>query len=390
MRRFLLIGFFLLSGALALRAQVDSAAIAKTLAMVDEYIVALEPESLEVKVAECDFLVETCTDSLLRQAVATKLYGHYSDSDLMGEEAVAIHLFDRWFADGTVVFPDEETRFRARLFAEFNRSSLPGLPAPVLEMRDPEDAPVTVPAPSGRRAILYFYDTDCAKCKLEAILLRSWLEEQECSLDFYALYVGSDLESWKSYVAERLQIANPNIQVCHAWDPEVASDFQRLYGILQTPRLFLLDRDGVIIGRRLTVDALRQLVEMGTMDEELYQRNPVGARLPSIRVEGRLRRACGSSAVRTRDLSRLRGRPAYLVFYSENCSRCAEEIPALEASLRRGSKAFLVNVDEILAERPELAKQLFDAFDLSLLPHIIALDSRGRVTERYVSFAGKE
>ena len=176
MRRFLLIGFLLLSGAFAVRAQVDSAGIARTLALVDEYILALEPESLEAKAAECDFLVETCTDSLLRQAVAVKLYGHYSDSELMGEEAVAIHLYDRWFADGTVVFPDEDARFRARLFAEFNRSSLLGLPAPVLEMRDPEDAPVIVPAPSGRRAVLYFYDNDCAKCKLEAILLRSWLE----------------------------------------------------------------------------------------------------------------------------------------------------------------------------------------------------------------------
>jgi hypothetical protein len=43
-----------------------------------------------------------------------------------------------------------------------------------------------------------------------------------------------------------------------------------------------------------------------------------------------------------------------------------------------------------LAEKPELTKQLFDAFDLSLLPHIIALDSRGFVTDRYVSFAWKE
>ena len=125
------------------------------------------------------------------------------------------------------------------------------------------------------------------------------------------------------------------------------------------------------------------------MDEELWGRNPVGARLPSIRVEGTLRKPCGSRT-RTMDLSRLRGRPAYLVFYSESCSRCKVEIPALEASLQRGSKAFLVNVDEILATRPELAKQLFDAFDLSLLPHIISLDARGRVTDRYLSFAGKE
>lgn len=387
MRRLALIGLGLLGSVCIAFAQPDSVALSKALGMVEEYIAALEQEELDTKVAECDFLVSTCTDSLLRQAVAAKLYAHYADSQLMGEEAVAIHLYDRWFADGTVAFPSEEERFRAKVFVEFNRSSLLGLPAPILEMRGLEEETVPVPAPTGEvRSILYFYDTDCAKCKLEAILLRSWLEEQEADLDFYALYVGSDAQSWKDYVADRLQIDSPHVKVIHAWDPEVASDFQRLYGILQTPRLFLLDRNGVIIGRRLTVDALRQLVEMGSMDEELFNRNPVGARLPAIRVEGILRKPSGAASVRTRDLRRLRGRPAYLVFYSESCSRCKEELPALEASLKRGSKAFLVNVDEILAERPELAKQLFDAFDLSLLPHILAVDARGRITERYCSF----
>lgn len=391
MRRLPLIALGWLLGAVAAFAQPDSAAVARTLAMVDEYVAALEAEDLDTKVSECDFLLETCTDSLLRQAVATRLYGHYAESSLMGEEAVAIHLYDRWFADGTVAFPDESQRFQAKLFAEFNRSSLLGLPAPVLEMRGPDEEAVTVPAPDGeRRSVLYFYDTDCAKCKLEAILLRSWLEEQEAPLDLYAVYVGSDREAWTSYIAGRLTFDSPRIRVRHAWDPEVASDYQRLYGILQTPRLFLLDRSGVIIGRRLTVDALKQLVELGTMDEELFSRNPVGGRLPSIRVEGILCRPCGAQRVCTRDLARLRGRPAYLVFYSESCERCKEELPLLTSSLTRGSKAFLVNVDEILAERPELARQLFDAFDLSLLPHILSVDERGSITGRYLSFARTE
>lgn len=389
MRRLALIAFSLLLAALPLRAQVDSAGIAKTLALVDEYVAALEYETLETKLSECDLLVETCTDSLLRQAVAVKLYQHYADSRLMGEEAVAIHLYDRWFAHGPVAFPSREERAQARLFVEFNRASQLGLPAPVLEMRGFEGETVVVPEPSGRRSVLYFYDTSCAKCKLEAILLRSWLEDQATDLDLYALYVGSDLEAWRAYVAERLQVANPHVRVFHAWDPDVASDFQRLYGILQTPRLFLLDPAGTIIGRRLTVDALSQLVGMEAMDEELNDRNPVGGTLPAIRVEGVLRTRCGERP-RTLDLSRLKGRPAYLVFYSESCSRCRVELPLLTASLQRGGKAYLVDVDRTLAEHPVLAKQLFDVFDLSELPHIIRLDRHGVITDRYVFFAGME
>ena len=389
MRRLLTIVLCWIACAVPAPAQVDTAVVARALAMVDEYVRALEPESLETKAAECDFLIGTCVDSLLRQAVAVELYDHFVDSQLMGDEAVAIHLYDRWFADGGVRFPSADQAFQARIFAEFNRSSLPGLPAPVLEMRDREDAPVTVPEKSGRRSILYFYDTDCAKCRMESILLRSWLEEQQARLDFYAIYTGSDREAWLSYVAGRLDVESDCVCVIHCWDPEAESDFPRLYGILQTPRLFLVDRAGVILGRRLTFEALRQLVDIGSLDEELYDRNPVGARLPSIRVEGVLQRPCGS-AVRTRDLSRLRGRPAYLVFHSPGCARCQAELPALEASLKPGAKAFLVDVDRTLAEQPELARRLFDAFDLSVMPHIIAVDRRGRITERYVTFVGRE
>ena len=389
MRRLLLILSAALLTLLPLRAQVDSADVAKTLSLVDEYVKALESERLETKLAECDFLIQTCTDSLLRQAVAVRLYGHYAESPLMGDESVAVHLYDRWFADGSVAFPSADAEFSARLFAEFNRSSLLWQPAPVLEMSGMEEEPVTVPAPSGRLSVLYFYDTDCSKCRLETILLRHYLEEQETDLDFYAVYVGSDRDSWLSYARESLQPDSPHVRVFHAWDPEAASDFPRLYGILQTPRLFLVDRGGVIIGRRLSVDALRQLLELGRVESELQERNPVGARLPSITVEGVLCKP-GRAVARKRDLSRLRGNPAYLVFHSESCARCKEELPALQASLSCGSKAFLVDVDRILAEQPELARQLFDAFDLTVLPHILSVDRRGLILARYISFAGTE
>ena len=390
MRKLALIALSLLLATGLLRAQVDSAGVAKTLALVDEYMLALEQETLDVKLSECDLLLETCTDSLLRQAVALKLYNHYADSRLMGDESVAVHLYDRWFAHGPVAFPSGEARSKARLFVEFNRSSLLGMPAPVLQMQGFDDEPVTVPQSSGRRSLLYFYDTGCSKCKLEVILLRSWLEEQPDELDLYALYVGSDRDAWKAFAADKLQVGNSRVRVLHAWDPELTSDFQRLYGILQTPRLFLVDTDGIIMGRRLSVDALRQLTQIETMDAELRDRNPVGAKLPSIRVEGVLRRPSGGADRKTLDLSTLRGRPAYLVFYSEGCNRCQEELPALARAMRCGSRSFEVNVDEILAEQPALAKELFDAFDLSELPHIIAVDRHGVITDRYLSFAGKE
>ncbi|MGN0188643.1 MAG: hypothetical protein ACI395_03930, partial [Candidatus Cryptobacteroides sp.] len=69
---------------------------------LDAYIKAIETESTETKITESDFLISACGDSLTRQKTALRLYERYMESPVMGDEAVAIHIFDLWFADGGI------------------------------------------------------------------------------------------------------------------------------------------------------------------------------------------------------------------------------------------------------------------------------------------------
>lgn len=374
------------SFAFSAAAQRDSLSMAKLYSLLDEYVAAMEDMDTPAKEAECDMIVSSCQDSLLKQDVALKLYSHYISSTLMGEEAVAIHLFDRWFESGEVKFKSESDYYQARIFATFNRNSLVGMPSPVIEMHDESGNAITVPGGSGKRTILYFYDISCPKCSMESVLLRYYLDDVDTELDFYALYCGSDAAEWEKYRSERLPQGNSRVRVFHAWDPEGESGFQMQYGVLKTPRLFLLDRDGIIAGRGLDIEALRQMVSEAAADDELTMRNPEGARLPELKIPGILKR-CGKSSSKTLKLSSLRGAPAFLVFYSQSCSRCAAELESLDETLarRKGSKAFLVDVDALMTDDPELMGQLLDSFDLRILPHIISVDRRGRIVARYLS-----
>ena len=45
------------------------------------------------------------------------------------------------------------------------------------------------------------------------------------------------------------------------WDPSMEADFQMKYGLVKTPRIFLVAPDGVILGRGLDVPALETLLE---------------------------------------------------------------------------------------------------------------------------------
>ena len=239
--------------------ELDSLRQAALTERLNEYFKAIEREGTEVQKQECDFLINSTEDSLVRQFIALQAYEHYMNSPVMGSEAVAIYLLDNWFLPGKVKMKTDIDLINARVFADFNRQSLVGMKAPELTMKTMDDNHVSFFAEddaSSRFRIIYFYDTDCSKCKLESILLRNILEDGDFPVELLAIYSGDNKKAWEEYAVGRLNIDSDVVTVQHLWDPEFDSDFQRKYGVLQTPKIFLVRPDGVILGRGLDVEAL--------------------------------------------------------------------------------------------------------------------------------------
>lgn len=251
MRRFLLVCAALFA-AIVLRAQDDR--FEALGAKLDEYFSALAGEPQSVQNAECDFLIESCQDSLVRQFVTLKIYDHYLKSKIMGEDGVAVHVADTWLIPGKVAMHSDVDLLNARVFADFNRQALLGASAPELSLKDVSGVDRTLPE-AGAYTLLYFYDTSCSTCRVETVRLRKFLSDTDFPLTAVAFYTGSDEEAWARYRAESLDIPG----MIHLWDPDVDSDFQRKYGVLKTPRMFLVGPDGTIVGRGLDTPALTQL-----------------------------------------------------------------------------------------------------------------------------------
>ena len=241
-------------------AQVDSTRLAELDKRLDKYFQILEPENVDVKSRECDLLIDSAKDSLLRRHIALKIYDHYLMSPVMGDEAVAIHLTDTWFAPGLIDMGGDDVLLEAKIFADFNRQSLLGMKAPPAKLETPDGEVVEIGGPSSRYRVLFFYDTDCAKCRLETVMLRSKLNSKNWPIDVYAVYTGVSAESWKEWRETKFTVRAGQTRVIHLWDPEVKSDYQMKYGVLQTPRMFLVDRSGTIIGRGMDTAALDRLL----------------------------------------------------------------------------------------------------------------------------------
>ena len=483
MKRLFCIVLFAL-GALGLSAQEYPELGAK----LDEYFVALAGDSASVQNAECDFLISSCQDSLVRQYVALKIYDHYLNSKIMGDDAVAVHVARTWFLSGKIPMHSDTDLLNAQVFVTFNESSLVGMPAPSLVLKDPSGAPVKVPSADGCSA-LYFYDTSCSTCKVESARLNRFLKEGTHPVTLYAVYTGSDADAWTRYRASSLDADG----VVHLWDPDMDSDYQRLYGVLKTPQLVLADPSGTILGRGLDTPALSillnnyygssaytygsegqmalydqafavygdtltakhvvevadylaartfgegdidsfkqmegdllyylssqrgeaykegtvpfvekfilqpdiwdspadkaQVVSLGELLKDLISRTPVGTQVPDLKVHGVLRR---KPCLFRRDgregvwaLRRLKGRPGYVVFYTNGCGRCEETLSAVDAIVASNRKAriLLVDMDALFSAFPEEAQTLLDTFDLSALPFVLELDKSGMIVHKYV------
>ena len=454
-------------------------------AKLEEYFMALLGESAQVQSRECDYLISSTQDSLVRQYVALKIYDHYLQSKVMGDDAVAVHVARKWFLSGDVKMKTDEDLLNAQIYVKFNESSLIGCPAPALTLFAPDSTTLRIPA-KDTYSVLYFYDTGCATCKRETPKLQKLVASEKYPITVYAIYVGASAQEWAAY--------RENFEgVTHLWDPAVSSDWQILYCVLQTPRMFLVNGGGEIVGRGLDTSALEillnrefskedyiygeegemerlqqlfsaygdtlkvsdvmsvadymaqrtfgegdvnaykqtfgdllyylfsqrtevyrdasvpfiqkyieqpeiwnteadkaQITSLGELMVALAGRTPVGSEVPDLSADGVLRRKPGlfrkARKEGTFKFRKLKGNPTYIVFYTPSCSACKELLGAVDSIVQenRKAKVLLIDMDALYSDKPEMANELLDHFDLSVLPFVIELDRKGIVQHRYV------
>lgn len=237
--------------------QGDDALIAK----LTEYAFSIQAQlSIQDQCLETDYIISPCEDKTLKTKVATTLYRYFSESKLMGAENVAVHIYDKWFQSGELKMEDDMEQLQAKIFAEFNRQSLIGVQAEPLTLKNADSEEITMPG-KGKACVIYFYDTDCAKCRIESVFLRNVLENHDFPIDFYAVYIGDKKEQWLQYNERNFSLELDNTKVFLLRDEDRKLEFQRKYGVLTTPKMFLVGADGNIIGRNLDSKALEKLLK---------------------------------------------------------------------------------------------------------------------------------
>lgn len=217
-------------------------------------------------ISRADAFISTGKTPEERARLAYYIYRYYRESKIMGYEEIAVYVADAYFIKGGYTLPDTDAVMEMKLFAQTNRLSLIGMRAPGLTLEDPAGNKVELANGNQDYTVLYFYDDECASCIRTTPALMQYLIRNTEGLNFtvYMIYTQDDRERWMNYLQKAVHPFKvpDNVNIVHLWDPEMTSDFVTKYGVISTPKMFLLNRQGIIVGRDLTPAALSQVVDV--------------------------------------------------------------------------------------------------------------------------------
>lgn len=220
------------------------------------------PQQSDSIIAISNFLINISKESTMQAYVARSLFDRLYNSNELEYEAAAHYIAKNYFINEKLTpFSKEDLNF-IKVWVEFTNENLVGMKAPNLRMESIKGDTINLSDLSPRYTLIYFYDDQCSICKATTPSLIELLNSYRIlKLNLIAIYVESSKESWKNYIESTLSKLKKPKKWIHMWDPQIESNYQKSWGVLGVPKIYLLNKDGVIIGKNFDIPSLSKYLK---------------------------------------------------------------------------------------------------------------------------------
>lgn len=186
------------------------------------------------------------------------LLNKYANTNIMGHEAVYVHIAEKYYSGDQAYWLDKADKFRIMDRAAKMKPTLIDKQAPALVLKDVNGKMVNLYSIDADYILLMFYDPDCGHCKKEAPLFKAAYDSLKTIYNIKAVAVSitNETDKWKKFLKEFGIEDWYNLA-----DLERVNPFREIYDIQSTPRLFLLDKDKFIRGKRFGPEQLSDLLK---------------------------------------------------------------------------------------------------------------------------------
>lgn len=200
--------------------------------------------------------------------ILSSLAEKYVNPKFMGQDAVFVHLFEKYFLSGQA---DSWMNEKYKKFI-FDRgysmmSNVLGMKAAELSMIDTLGRNFSLNKLEAPFTVLCFWDPTCGHCKeevphLDSIYQKKWKAE---GVKLVGIMTDGGRENWLNYIKE-----NKLNGWIHIYQTDETKDaiyktnkpgYRQLYDIYQTPMIYLLDKEKNIIAKKLTYLQVDDFIE---------------------------------------------------------------------------------------------------------------------------------
>ncbi len=232
-----------------------------------EEIVYLQPDSV---IKEIDWMLGYASiDKEMEKFLLMKFVNRYLNMKYMWEDAVFVHLYEKYFAQKTYPWLTEKGMKTIQDRAYSLMSNILGNPAADIDLPDTSGKHITLYSLTSSYTIVVIWDPTCGHCKeivpkVDSLYKQKWKEE---GVKVYAMAKETDgsKRDWLKFIHEHHLEDWANVYYSKA-DEKARVDagipgYSQLYDVLSFPTLYLLDKDKRIVAKKLSYDQINEVLQ---------------------------------------------------------------------------------------------------------------------------------
>lgn len=192
----------------------------------------------------------------------------YINPVYMGQDAVFVNLFERYYATGKADYWLND-KYRKAVFdrAYSVMANLIGEKAADMNMVDSSGKAAPLYSIKAPYIVICFWDPTCGHCQkeiphLDTLYQNKWKKR---GVHIYGVMTDGGKPAWLNFIRQhRLSDWTHVYQLPEVKDAEYAANkpgYKQLYDVYQTPVLYLLDKDKNIIAKKLNPDQVDELLQ---------------------------------------------------------------------------------------------------------------------------------
>ncbi|HEY2721343.1 MAG TPA: DUF5106 domain-containing protein [Chitinophagaceae bacterium] len=232
-----------------------------------EQIVYPHPDSV---IKEIDWMLGYASiNEEMQKFLLVKFVNRYMDMKYMWEDAVFVHIYEKYFADKTYPWLTEKgvKTIQDRAFSLM--SNILGNAAADIDLPDTSGKHITLYGLVSPYTIVVIWDPTCGHCreivpKVDSLYEQKW-KAQGVRVFAMAKETDGSKKDWMKFIHEHHLEDWSNVYYSKA-DEKARVDagvpgYSQLYDVLSFPTLYLLDKDKRIVAKKLSFDQIDEVLQ---------------------------------------------------------------------------------------------------------------------------------